>query len=56
MKKVIDRLVRVDMFEDKYFLRIEDTIKAFVQDIRVDIEVWKQYNIGDEYTLKARNI
>ena len=56
MEKVIDKLYRVDMFEDKYFLRIEDNIKHFVQDIRVDIEVWKQYNIGDEHTLKARDI
>ena len=52
MEKVIDKLFRVDMFEDKYFLRIEDTIKTFVQDIRVDLEVWKQYNIGDEYNEK----
>lgn len=52
MEKVIDKLCQVDMFEDKYFLRIEDTIKTFVQDIRVDLEVWKQYNIGDEYNEK----
>jgi hypothetical protein len=49
MEKVIDKVFRADMFEDKYFLRIENTIKTFVQDIRVDLEVWKQYNIGDEY-------
>ena len=49
MEKVIDKLYRVDMFEDKYFLRIEDNVKHFVQDRQVDIKVWKKYNTGDEY-------
>jgi len=52
MKKIIDKIFRESIFEDKYFLRIEDTIKNFIQDIQVDVESWKLYNTGDEYNEK----
>ena len=49
MEKVIDKHLRSDIFNDKYFLRIEDNVKHFVQDKQVNIKVWEMYNIGDEY-------
>ncbi len=52
MEKIIDKLCRTSIFNNKYYLRIENTSKRFVRDVQVDIEIWKKYNIGDEYNEK----
>ena len=52
MEKIIDKFYKTSIFNNKYYLRIENTSKHFVRDVHVDIEIWKTYNLGDIYNEK----
>ena len=52
MEKIIDKLIRTNLFGDKYFLRLENNSKQYVRDVEVDKELWMQYSLQDEYNEK----
>lgn len=49
MKKILYKFIRSDIFEEKYFLRIEDVSKNYFFDKQVTLEEWNKYEDKDEY-------
>jgi len=50
MKKIIDKFYKRNFFGNRFYFKIEDMTKNFVEDVHVEFDIWKKYNIGEMYS------